>query len=375
MERREFIKAGSAGLLHCSLLRTLGGETAVSAPGQPPQSLPRSEARYYRRLPDKKVECQLCPHQCRVANLERGTCGVRENREGEYQTLVYGNICSLNVDPIEKKPLFHYLPASRSLSVATAGCNFFCRFCQNWEISQKRPEQVRFTHLLPGDLVTMARQRECRTIAHTYTEPVVFTEYVLDCARTGKEKNIPSVMISNGFINEEPMRDLCRYLGAVKIDLKAFTEEFYEKYCSGSLQPVLDTLVLLKTLGVWLEIVVLIIPGLNDGPDEINRMTRWIHRELGPDVPLHFSRYYPTFMMKNIPPTSKKSLLEARKIAVDNGIRFVYVGNILTDYAHTYCPRCGELLIERYGYHTRITGLKSGACGKCGEEIPGRFQE
>jgi pyruvate formate lyase activating enzyme len=202
---------------------------------------------------------------------------------------------------------------------------------------------------------------------------VVFAEYVLDCARSGKERNVPNVMISNGFINEKPLRDLCRYLGAIKIDLKAFTEDFYRNRCSGSLRPVLDTLVRLRDEGIWFEIVDLIIPGLNDSVEEIRQMTRWIRRELGPDVPLHFSRYYPTFMMKNIPPTPKETLLELRKVAVDSGIRFVYIGNILTEYSHTYCPACGEKLIERYGYHTRITGLKSGACGKCGEKIPGRF--
>lgn len=373
MRRRDFLRQGSAGLLQCSLLAGVKPGLLTGMNAGPVPELPVKKARYYRILDGKTVECQLCPHQCRVANLERGTCGVRENREGEYRTLVYGNLCSINVDPIEKKPLYHYHPRTRALSVATAGCNFFCRFCQNWEISQKRPEQVKSTYISPQRLVTLAGQKNCGAIAHTYTEPVVFTEYVVDCARLGKERNIPNVMISNGFINEKPLRDLCRYLGAIKIDLKAFTEDFYRDRCSGSLRPVLDTLVRLREEGIWFEIVDLIIPGLNDTVEEIRQMSRWIYRELGPDVPLHFSRYYPTFMMKNIPPTPKKTLLDLRKAAVDSGIRFVYIGNILTDYAHTYCPSCGERLIERYGYHTRITGLNSGACGKCGEIIPGEF--
>ena len=331
------------------------------------------EAKYYEKLSEKRIRCQLCPHECQVADLERGTCGVRENRGGVYYTLVYGNPCAVHVDPIEKKPLFHYYPASQAFSLATAGCNFSCRFCQNWEISQKRPEQVSAIDLLPERVIAGARQYRCRIVSHTYTEPVVFFEYMLDCAVAGRESGIPNVMISNGYIQKKPMRELCRYLGAVKIDLKAFTEKFYQEQCGGKLQPVLDTLLLLRGEKVWFEVVVLIIPTLNDSPQEIDRMTRWIHRELGPAVPLHFTRYFPTFMIRNIPATPSATLTRAREIAMGNGLQFVYVGNVLSDAENTFCPACKKTLIERVSYAVNVVGMKGNACKFCGAKIPGVF--
>ncbi|MCK4765958.1 MAG: AmmeMemoRadiSam system radical SAM enzyme [Candidatus Aminicenantes bacterium] len=331
------------------------------------------EAKYYEKLGEKKIKCQLCPQECRVADLERGTCGVRENRGGIYYTLVYGNLCSANIDPIEKKPLFHYYPTTTALSVATVGCNFVCRFCQNWEISQKRPEQVRSFELFPAELVRLAKARNCKTVAHTYTEPVVFFEYMLAGAIQGKKEGVPNVMISNGYIKEKPMRELCKYLGAVKIDLKAFTEKFYKDMCAGKLQPVLDTLKVLKDEGVWFEIVDLIIPTLNDSKQEIEAMTKWIVKELGPDVPLHFSRYFPTFMLKNIPPTPPDTLHRCRQIAVDNGLKFVYIGNLVSDAENTYCPKCKKLLIERLRYRVTVPGMSGSQCKYCNEKIPGCF--
>jgi pyruvate formate lyase activating enzyme len=331
-------------------------------------------AKYYKKLGEKKVQCQLCPHECRVADLERGTCGVRENKGGEYYTLVYGNPCSAHIDPIEKKPVFHYYPSTTAFSIATAGCNFVCKFCQNWEISQKRPEQVKTVKLPPSQVIQIAQQRGCKTVAHTYTEPVVFFEYMLDCAIVGKEKGVPNVMISNGYILEKPMRELCKYLGAVKIDLKAFSEKFYHELCVGKLKPVLDVLSILKDEGVWFEIVVLLIPTLNDSKQEINEMTKWIVKELGPGVPVHFSRYYPTFMLKNIPPTPPETLLRSRKIAMDNGVKFAYVGNIISDAENTFCPECGKLLIERMRFTSSVVGMKGNKCKYCNETIPGVFE-
>ena len=375
ISRRRFIQAGlMAGALGPAL--TAGGiswtREEKSGGGNRPEGRVR-EARYYEKIGEKKIVCKLCPHECRIADLERGTCGVRENRDGIYYTLVYGNPCSVHVDPIEKKPMFHYYPATRAFSIATAGCNFVCRFCQNWEISQKRPEQLKSIDLDPREVIETARRYRCRSVAHTYTEPVIFFEYMLDCAIEGKRRGIPSVMISNGYIQEKPMRELCQYLGAVKIDLKAFTEKFYKEQCSGTLKPVLDCLLVLKDEGIWFEIVVLIIPTLNDSPREINDMTRWIVRELGPDVPVHFSRYYPTFMLKNIPPTPPRLLERARKIARENGVHYAYIGNILSDASNTYCHSCGKLLIERYGYSTSLEGMKKNRCKYCGQTIPGIF--
>lgn len=366
-------------------LKTCGGAVATCAvcslpliDGEPLFALAREkgvkEAKYYEKLADKKVTCKLCPHECRVADLERGTCGVRENRGGKYYTLVYGTPCSAHIDPIEKKPIFHYYPATQAFSIATAGCNFVCKFCQNWEISQKRPEQIESITLLPKKLIDIAKSRGCKTVAHTYTEPVVFFEYMLDCAIEGKSRGVPNVMISNGYIQEKPMRELCKYLGAVKIDLKAFTDKFYKEMCAGTLRPVLDILSVLKDEGVWFEIVVLLIPTLNDSKSEIDQMTQWIFKELGPDVPVHFSRYYPTFMLKNIPPTPPETCLEARKIAMGNGIKYVYVGNMVSDAESTYCAKCGKVVIERMRYHTRLSGMKGNTCKYCGEIIPGVFK-
>jgi len=369
MDRREFFRrvAGAGGV--CGMAWFSPGLIGEAAS----QGSSDSEAKYYEKFGEKKVQCKLCPHECRVADLERGTCGVRENRGGKYYTLVYGNPCAANVDPIEKKPLFHYYPTTDAFSLATAGCNFVCRFCQNWEISQKRPEQVKSFSLSPDAVVRAARKYSCRTIAHTYSEPVVFFEYMLDCAIHGRKAGIPNVMISNGYIQEKPMRELCRHLGAVKIDLKAFTETFYKEQCSGTLKPVLRTLEILKEEGVWFEIVVLLIPTLNDSVEEIRQMSRWIVGQLGDNVPLHFSRYSPTFMLKNIPPTPPAVLDRAHKTARDSGVKYVYIGNILSDAANTYCHSCGKMLMQRIGFSTSIVGMTENRCKYCDTTIPGVF--
>jgi pyruvate formate lyase activating enzyme len=366
--RRAFIKnAGRAALAAPLLLQPAAKAAAAIADPQ------AREALYYEKRPEKKIVCQLCPHQCQVADLERGSCGVRENRGGTYYTLVYGQPCAVHVDPIEKKPLFHYFPGSQAYSLATAGCNFSCRFCQNWEISQRRPEQVQSVKLIPGEVIRQARANHCPLIAHTYSEPVIFFEYMRDCAALGKENGIPNVMISNGYIQKKPLLELCRQLGAVKIDLKAFTEKFYQEQCGGTLKPVLDTLLTLRGEKIWFEIVVLLIPGLNDSREEIERMCRWLGREMGGDVPLHFSRFAPTFMLKNIPPTPPATLHEARRIALDAGIKFCYIGNLISDAEHTYCPSCGKLLLRRLMFSVSNEGMQGNRCRSCQTVIPGVF--
>jgi pyruvate formate lyase activating enzyme len=330
------------------------------------------EAVYYKKLAEGRVECELCPRACTVAPKERGYCGVRENVDGIYKTLVYGRACSAHVDPIEKKPLFHVLPGAKAFSIATAGCNIECKFCQNWEISQFRPEQVRSVHLPPKQLVKHAKQENIESIAFTYTEPVIFYEYMFDTARLAKEQGVKSVMISNGYIKEEPMAALCEHLSAVKIDLKAFTEKFYVETCSGKLQPVLDTLRLLSRKKMWCEIVVLLVPGLNDSEDEITRMCQWIHDDLGPDVPIHFSRFYPTYKVKNLPPTPISTLTRAWKIAMDAGLNFTYVGNVPGHEGEsTYCPACKKTVVRRIGYRITQMGIRDGNCAFCGRPIPG----
>ncbi len=333
------------------------------------------EAKYYEALEEKRIECRLCPRRCKVAPKERGYCGVRENRDGKYVTLVYGRACSANVDPIEKKPLFHFLPGAKALSIATAGCNMECKFCQNWEISQFRPEQINSFSLPPQTLVHEARSRGIESIAFTYSEPVIFYEYMLETARLAKEKGVKSVMISNGYIEKAPMDELCEQLSGVKIDLKAFTEKFYEEMCSGKLQPVLETLKLLKNRGIWFEIVVLIIPTLNDGADEITRMSEWIAKELGPDVPIHFSRFHPTYKVKNLPPTPVSTISRAREIALRTGLNYAYVGNVPGHEGEsTYCPGCGKILIRRLGYGVENVALRKGNCNYCKRPIPGVWE-
>ena len=253
-----------------------------------------ADARFWDSVgKNNMVKCRLCPHGCTVADGQRGICEVRENQGGKYKTLVYSRTVSMNIDPIEKKPLFHFLPGTKAFSLATAGCNFDCKFCQNWQISQARPENLDSQYYPPDKIVEQAKQTECKTIAYTYSEPTIYYEYMYDVAKLGKEKGLRSVMISNGFMNEEPMRELCKQLSAVKIDLKAFTDKFYRETCSGDLKPVLHTLEVLKSLGIWYEIVVLIVPTLNDSEQENRDMCRWIVKTLGPDVPVHYSRFNP----------------------------------------------------------------------------------
>ena len=329
-------------------------------------------ARHWEKRKNKRVLCTLCPRECEVADLERGGCGVRENRGGEYFTLVYNRPCSLNVDPIEKKPLYHFLPGTTAFSTATAGCNIWCRFCQNWQISQKRPEQVRSVYVTPDKMVSLAHHNGSPTIAFTYNEPVVFYEWMYDVAEEAKKRNVRTVMISNGYIKKEPLRELCKVLSGVKIDLKAFTEKFYRESCDGELKPVLDTLVELKSIGIWFEIVVLIIPTLNDSATECRDMARWVVKNLGPDVPMHFSCFHPTYMLTNLPRTSPRVVERNGKIAREEGVRYAYVGNVPGSPGEkTLCHNCGKQIIDRYGYHTRNRLTAKGTCPDCATAIPG----
>jgi len=331
------------------------------------------EARYYEKLPNRKIKCKLCPRECVIDDQETGYCGVRENHGGTYYTLVYGRPCSAHVDPIEKKPLFHFLPGTNAFSIATVGCNVLCKFCQNWQISQARPDQVQSYDLMPRAIADYARNSNSKSIAYTYTEPVIFTEYMYDCAKEGHRYGIRSVMISNGYIQAQPMKDLCQVLDAVKVDLKAFTEKFYREMVAGKLQPVLDTLVLLKQEGMWTEIVYLVIPTLNDNPADLKRMCQWIVKELGPDVPIHFSRFYPQYRLKNLPPTPVKTLDMARKIALEAGANYAYVGNVPGhEGENTFCPSCKKIVIRRMGYQVIENHItRQGKCRYCGQKIPG----
>ena len=371
ISRRGFLRSGIAGTCaFCTGYTPF--VTAVNASGMDEEEFPAIEAMYYKKLPDIRVECELCPRACQVADLERGYCGVRENRNGKYYTLVHSRVCSLYADPIEKKPLFHYLPGTKAYSIATAGCNIECKFCQNWQISQFRPEQIDNIKLTPEEVIRFAKEKSCDTIAYTYSEPVVFYEYMYDTARVGKREGVGSVMISNGYIKKEPLVELCKELSAVKIDFKAFTEKFYKETCSGELKPVLETLVTLKEIGIWFEIVMLVIPTLNDSDKELKDMCSWIYENLGADVPVHFSRFRSRYKIKNLPPTPIKTLEKARNIAIESGLNFAYTGNVPGHPGEsTYCPDCKEVLIKRVGYTILQYSLNGNKCGNCKHPIPG----
>ncbi|HII30358.1 AmmeMemoRadiSam system radical SAM enzyme [Candidatus Woesearchaeota archaeon CG08_land_8_20_14_0_20_47_9] len=328
------------------------------------------DALYY----DKKGEgivCNLCPHLCTISGGKTGFCGVRKNVDGVLKSLVYGRPVAVNADPIEKKPLYHFLPGSKAFSIGTVGCNLACLHCQNWDISRARPRQDS-PMIAPDEIVRLALDRGCKSVSYTYNEPTVFYEYMTDIAGLARKKGLKNVIVSNGFINPEPLNKLCRLIDAANIDLKAFDDSFYKTVCSGRLEPVLDSLKIIKAAGVWLEVTNLIIPGRNSDKDKIRDMCRWITKALGIEVPLHFTAFYPCYKMTDINATPASMLEEARRIALDEGIKYVYVGNVYSaGGGNTYCPECKALLVERIGYGIRVVGLKDGCCGECGARIAG----
>lgn len=293
------------------------------------------------------------------------------NKDGVLFSLVYGKPCAVHVDPIEKKPFYHFLPSTTAFSLATAGCVLSCKFCQNWQISQAGPEDTDTYDLPPDSVVRQAIFYKCRSISYTYTEPTVFYEYMYDTALIARKYTIKNTMHSCGYMKEKPLRTLSKYMDAANIDLKAFTEDFYGKICGGSLKPVLNSLVVLKEEGVWLEITNLVIPTLNDDMKNIKEMCRWILKNLEPDVPVHFSRFYPSYKLTNLPPTPLETLTEARKAAMDAGLKFVYIGNIRHEGESTFCPKCRKMLIERVGYFVKLNNISNGKCRFCGTSIAG----
>ena len=333
------------------------------------------EAMYYKKMAGGKVRCTLCPNLCLLAEGERGSCRVRANIGGKLRTLVYGRVVATHDDPIEKKPLFHYLPGTRSFSIATAGCNLGCIFCQNWEISQAFPEKAYHQTVTPEQVVATAKRRGCKTIAYTYTEPTIFYEFMLDCAKLAHKEGLKNVWVTCGYINPEPLRELCKVMDAANIDLKGYSEEFYNEYCGASLEPVLTTLKITKEAGVWVEVTNLVIPGANDDEKTIREMCRWYMKNLGPDVPLHFSRFSPKYRMRHASYTPPATLEMAARIARDAGIRYVYIGNMPTESGEdTFCPYCKRRLVNRVRYLIAENKIKNGCCPYCGKKIPGVWQ-
>jgi len=336
------------------------------------------KTRYWHRLEDGRVQCDLCPRFCKLHDGQRGLCFVRANQGGEIVLTSYGLSSGYAIDPIEKKPLNHFLPGTPVLSFGTAGCNLACKFCQNWDISKSRETETLSDEAPPEKIARVAKAKGCRSVAYTYNDPVIFHEYAIDTARACRELGIRSVAVTAGYITEEPRREFFAHMDAANIDLKAFTEEFYWKITGGHLQPVLDTLKYVKhETDCWLETTTLLIPGHNDSDEEIDAMTRWVVEELGPDVPMHFTAFHPDWKMRDVPPTPPETLIRAREIAMRNGVRYAYTGNIHDEAGQsTYCHHCGQKLIGRDWYVLTTWNLTpDGKCNQCGTPLPGVFEE
>lgn len=330
----------------------------------------------YSHPTDKGVQCGICPHECNLSDGQRGLCRSRVNHGRTLYSEAYAHPCALHVDPVEKKPLLHYYPGCRCLSVASTGCNFACLNCQNWEISQALPSEVRNIDLPPAKLVDECMASRCPAIAYTYTEPITFYEYMYDSALLAHEAGIRNILVSAGYINDEPLRQLCTVLDAANIDLKSFSDAIYQKISHGHLQPVLNTLKVMKEAGVWLEVTNLLIPSVNDDPQMIRDMCQWLVSNGFADTPLHFSRFFPMYRMNNVPMTPIETLVSARESALTAGMHFVYIGNVSElEGENTVCPSCGKLLVRRNGYNLLENHLADGKCPDCGTTIAGRWKD
>ncbi len=333
------------------------------------------EAMFYKKIQGDTVQCQICFRNCVIPEGKRGFCWNRENRKGTLFNIVHSKPSAIHIDPIEKEPQLHMLPGTPILCFGTAGCNFRCRFCHNWHLSQRPIEEMSYTVVTPEQAVEIAVAKKIPTLSFTYNEPISFYEYVYDVARLAKAKGLRILWHSNGSINPDPLRELLKYTDAVTIDLKGFTEEFYRKASSARLEPVLTTMKIIKEEGKWLEIVNLVIPGMNDNPNDIRRMCEWIKENLGPDVPLHFSRFSPAYKLTSLPPTPMKTLEDAYNIARDAGLNYVTIGNVPGHkYNSTFCPNCKKRLIHRVHFAVLDNNVVEGKCRFCGIEIAGIWE-
>lgn len=350
------------------------GEIERDAPDKPWKW--SHEGFHYKKLANKNVICGICPHRCQLSPGDRSVCRSRVNIDGTLYSLSYGNPCTRNVDPIEKKPLFHFKPRTKAFSLAAAGCNFRCLNCQNWEISQAKPDEVRHSELFPEDAVRVALETRAESIAYTYSEPISFFEYMIDIARLAKEKGLSNLWISNGYINKEPLLELCRYIDGANVNIKSFSDDIYRKLNGGRLEPVLNTFRTLNDRGIHFEMTNLVVPGYVDDPDMVKRMCEWILTNLGPDHPLHFLRFTPQYKLDRLPPTPVSTLENFRSIAMKAGIRYAYVGNVPNhEGTNTYCHNCKKLIIERKGYQVPEYNLTGNRCKFCKTVIPGVWEK
>ncbi len=331
------------------------------------------EADFYETLSNGLVKCNLCPNNCLIKQGKRGLCEVRENKDGKLYALNYGLPVSEHIDPIEKKPIFHMLPSTDVYSIATAGCNFSCLNCQNWQISQATVEDFSLDKKTPEQIIRAALKSKSQAIAYTYSEPTIFYEYMYDIAKLAHENGLYNIMVTNGYINEEPLRKLCQYMDAFNVDLKGFSEEFYQKVTGGKLAPVLNTLKIIKEEGKLLEITYLIIPSLNDSEDEIKQAIQWLIDNIGEDTIVHFSRFYPDYKLKNIPATPVSTLKKARQMALDLGLKYVYTGNMYWPEGETTYCNDGSIAIQRQGFIVTENNLDKGKCND-GTEVPGIWE-
>jgi pyruvate formate lyase activating enzyme len=373
MEKRQFIKTamlGAGGLCACPSLARGVKWNGVMQTGRKWTK----EAMFYVETP-KGMRCQICPNECDIKEGEAGDCRNRVSKNGKLWSTAYGNPCAIHVDPIEKKPLSHFLPGSSAFSIATAGCNLACLNCQNWTISQKSPDETRNYDLPPPRVVETCLEQNCASIAYTYSEPITFYEYTHDTSVLARHAGIRNVMVSAGYINREPLLKLCKVIDAANIDLKSFDENIYLKLNAGKLQPVLDTLVTMKEEGVWLEITNLVVPSWTDDPEMIKRMCGWLAGHGFADTPLHFSRFHPQYKLTELPPTPVNILKQARDIARAEGLHYVYIGNVPGEgFSDTFCPGCGETVIKRKGYTILQNQLDHGKCTACETAIAGVWE-
>lgn len=388
MTRRDFLKKAGVGIASCGIA---GGILALSEEKEEEkeelEAVPTKEKSielwkwakegyYYTKLKDGKTRCKKCPHRCLLKKNYRGACRTNVNKDGILYTKSYGNPCVINIDPIEKKPFFHFLPGTKAFSIATAGCNLRCHYCQNWDISQKKLEETRNYDLLPEKLISVVsewrnKDAQVLSLAYTYSEPVAFYEYMVDSSALARKKGIKNIVITAGYIDRTPLKRLCKEVDAIKIDLKGFDEDFYKNVCSAELDYVKEACETVAESGVWFEIVNLVVPTLNDDMKKIKAMCQWLYN-LSPDIPLHFSKFHPQYKLLNLPQTPMKSLENAYNIAKECGINYVYIGNIPDGkWNNTYCPDCKTLLIERTGYVVSKNIILQGFCPSCKKEIPG----
>jgi pyruvate formate lyase activating enzyme len=362
ISRRSFARQGSL-VLAGGILVPVHAAGMKPAPGERPAMFQEESA--------KGVVCLICPNECTLKDGDLSDCHNRIARKSKLYTMAFGNPCAVNTDPVEKKPMYHFLPGTTALSIATAGCNLACLNCQNWTISQTSPDRTKNFDLSPEEVVSRAADGGCRSIAYTYSEPVTFYEYVYETSRLARQAGIKNIMVSNGYINREPLKQLCRYIDGANIDLKAFTDSTYLKLTGGRLQPILDSLRIYRDEGVWLEITNLVVPGWTDKPGEIKEMCTWLAENGFSDTPLHFSRFQPQFKLEHLPPTPAAILTRAAEIARNEGIKYVYVGNLPgAGMEDTICPSCGKKVIDRSGYRIISESLSGGKCS-CGTKIPG----